>query len=94
MDEGGAARPSPAPRYIGLGCFMSFAGFFSGGMIGVLVGKLVGMARRCVPEPGLPVCDWHLFFLVGGVLSAISLPVVVLWRLRQSVSSAEHSDRG
>ena len=92
MDAGGTARPSQAPRYIGIGCFMAFAGFFSGGMIGVLVGKFVGMVRRCVPEPGLPVCDWHLFFLAGGVLSAISLPVLVLWRLRQSASAAEHSD--
>ena len=94
MDEGGTARPSQAPRYIGIGCFMVFAGFFSGGMIGVLVGKLVGFVRRCVPEPGLPVCDWHLFFFAGGLLSAISLPVLVLWRLRQSASLPEHSDRG
>jgi hypothetical protein len=63
---------------------MAVAGFFSGAMIGVLIGKLVGIARRCTPEPGLPVCDWHLFALAGGVLGAVSLPMLVLWRLRQS----------
>ena len=94
MGAGGAERPSRAPRYIGIGCFMAFAGFFSGGMIGVLIGKFVGMARRCVPEPGLPVCDWHLFFFAGGLLSAISLPMLVLWRLRRSAPPAEQSDRG
>ena len=72
---------------------MSVAGFFSGAMVGVLIGKFVGMARRCVPEPGLPVCDWHLFAFFGGLLGAISLPVLVLWRLRQT-GPAEHSDRG
>ena len=94
MDDGRAAPPSRAPRYIGAGCFMTVAGFFSGAMIGVLVGKLVGIVRRCVPDPGLPVCDWHLFAAAGGLLGAVSLPVLVLWRLRQSVPPAEHSDRG
>ena len=72
---------------------MMVAGFFSGGMIGVLVGKLVGMVRRCTPEPGLPVCDWHLFAFAGGVLGMLSLPTLVLWRLRQSGADAEHSVR-
>ena len=94
MDDGGAARPSQAPRYIGIGCFMAFAGFFSGGMIGVLIGKFVGMARRCVPDPGLPVCDWHIFFFAGGLSSAILLPALVLWRIRRSAPAAEHSERG
>ena len=84
---------SRAPRFIGVGCFMMVAGFFSGGMIGVLIGKLVGIARKCTPEPGLPVCDWHLFALAGGVVGMLSLPTLVLWRLRQSGAGAEHSVR-
>jgi hypothetical protein len=94
MVEPGAEQPAGAGRYIGIGCFMMVAGFFSGGMIGVFLGKLVGMARRCVPDPGLPVCDWHVFFFAGGLFSAVALPAVVLWRLRQSAPAAEHSDRG
>ena len=85
-------EPAKAPRFIGIGCFMTVVGFFSGAMIGVLVGKFVGMARRCVPDPGLPVCDWHLFALAGGVVGMVSLPMLVLWRLRQS-SAVEHSVR-
>jgi hypothetical protein len=63
-------------------------------MIGVLVGKFVGMATRCTPDPGLPVCDWHIFAGAGGLLGAVSLPILVLWRLRQSVPPSEHFDRG
>ncbi len=72
---------------------MTIVGFFSGAMIGVLIGKFVGMARKCTPDPGLPVCDWHLFALAGGVVGMLSLPALVLWRLRQPVAGAEHSVR-
>jgi len=91
MAASAPASSSKAPRFAGIGCFMMVAGFFSGAMIGVLIGKLVGIARRCTPEPGLPVCDWHLFALAGGVLGLISLPTLVLWRLRQAGRDAEHS---
>jgi hypothetical protein len=73
---------------------MTGAGFFSGGMIGVLVGKVVGMARRCVPPEGLPACDWHWFMFVGGVVGAISLPSLTLWRLRRPAAPVNDQDRG
>ena len=70
-------------RNIGLGCFTFVIGGFSGGMIGVLLGKVVGGVRKCVPPEGLPACDWQLYWAVGAVLGALSLPILVLWRLRQ-----------
>ena len=89
-----ASRESMAPRYLGVGCLMFVAGFFSGGMIGVLAGKIVGMASKCVPAAGLPACDWHLFALGGGVLGAISLPTLTLRRLRRSAALENDPDRG
>ena len=62
--------------------------------MGVLVGKIVGMARRCVPPDGLPACDWHVFMLTGGVVGAISLPSLVLWRMRRPVVPVNDPDRG
>ena len=93
MGGGSSPQSSRAPVFIGLGCFMMVAGFFSGGMIGVLIGKLVGIIRRCTPEPGLPVCDWHLFAMAGGVLGMLSLPTLVLRRLRQPGVRDEHTLR-
>ena len=93
MDPVGA-RPSDAPRLIGVGCLMTVAGLFSGGMIGVLVAKFVGIARRCVPEEGLPACDWHLYALAGMIMGAASLPWLVVRRLRQPPAAGEHSERG
>ena len=68
-------------RRIGIGCFATFIGFWSGGMIGVLVGKVAGNVRRCVPIEGTPACDWYYFAAAGMILGAITLPVLVLRRL-------------
>jgi hypothetical protein len=70
-------------RRIGVGCFTAFAGFWSGGMVGVLVAKLVGGARRCTPPEGLPACDWYYYALGGMLLGAVTLPLLALRRLRQ-----------
>jgi len=36
-------------RNVGVGCVTMFAGFFSGGMVAVLVAKFVGSTRGCRP---------------------------------------------
>jgi hypothetical protein len=69
-------------------------GFFSGAMIFVLLAKVVGTLRKCVPEEGLPACDWHLFALAGGVLGAISLPVLAIGKLRAGERREGSRDAG
>jgi hypothetical protein len=94
-----AADISSAPggggaRYVGVGCLMAVAGLFSGGMIAVLAAKFVGLARGCTPPEGLPACDWHVYWLVGMVLGATTLPWLVIRRLRQSSAAPRNSERG
>jgi hypothetical protein len=79
LDTGADARA----RRLGVGCFTAFAGFWSGGMVGVLVAKVVGGVRRCTPPEGLPACDWYYYALGGMLLGAVSLPLLALRRLRQ-----------
>lgn len=50
-------------------------------MIAVLVGKIVGNVRGCVPAEGLPACDWYYYAAVGMILGATTLPILVLRRL-------------
>lgn len=80
------ADSAPLIRNIGVGCVTTVAGFFSGGMIAVFIGKIVGLAQRCVPEPGLPACNWWVYAGVGGVLGAVTLPVLALRRINRGRS--------
>jgi len=81
-----AERPqdiSPSTRYGCVGCLTFVAGGFGGGMISVLIAKIVGSARRCEPPEGLPACDWHVYAAVGMLIGAVTLPVLTLARLRR-----------
>ena len=70
-------------RNIGVGCLTAMAGFFSGGMIAVLVGKFVGSAQGCQPPEGLPACNWWVYAGIGALLGAVTLPVLALRRLNR-----------
>jgi hypothetical protein len=70
-------------RNLGVGCITIFAGFFSGGMIAVLIGKFVGSAQGCKPPEGLPACNWWVYAGVGAVIGALTLPVLALRRLNR-----------
>jgi hypothetical protein len=70
-------------RNIGVGCVTMFAGFFSGGMIAVMIAKLVGSVQGCKPAEGLPACNWWVYAGVGAVVGALTLPVLALMRLNR-----------
>ena len=70
-------------RNIGVGCMTTFAGFFSGGMVAVLIAKFVGSMQGCKPVEGLPACNWWVYAGVGAFLGAVTLPVLALRRLNR-----------
>ena len=77
--------------YIGVGCLTLVVGFFGGGMISVLIGKVVDGVTGCRPAEGLPVCAWWRYVLIGGGIGAVLLPVMALLRLRQGRRSSGDS---
>ena len=91
--------PSPEPltplerraRAIGLGCLMTFLGFFSMAMVGVLLSTVVAMATKTQACPDIPACNWYIYAGIGGVFGAVSLPVLVLRRLNRPVGDAPGS---
>ena len=78
-------RSELAARNVGVGCLTAIVGFFSGGMIAVLIGKFVGSAQGCQPPEGLPACNWWIYAGIGAVIGAMSLPFLALRRLNRAV---------
>jgi hypothetical protein len=74
----------PLARQLGIGCFMAFVGFFSGGMIGVLVSKGVAFFSKAPTCDGIPTCDWYIYMFVGGALGALTLPWLVVSAMRSA----------
>jgi hypothetical protein len=74
---------------------MLVAGLFGGGMVGVLVGKIVGWATHCAADPntGAP-CAWGMYWVYGAAAGTIMLPVVVLLLRRRGRAAARDSERG
>lgn len=75
-------------RNIGVGCFTTFIGFFGGGMISVLIAKIVSQALNEPQCEGLPTCNWLTWAARGGVVGMIILPTISVWRLKRG--DAEH----
>jgi len=78
------ARESRVARNIGVGCVTAVAGFFSGGMIGVLVAKIVGSVQACEPPQGVPACNWPVYAVIGMGVGVLTLPSLAMWRLTRS----------
>ncbi len=86
-------KPSVA-RQVGIGCFMAVVGFFAGGMVGVLVSKIVAFFTKAPKCDGIPTCDWYIYMFVGGLLAALTLPWLVVSAMRQPAPPpAEPTDR-
>ena len=79
----------PPPRgpaaYLGVGCLTAAAGLAGGGMLAVLVAKVVGAATQCTPtvENGAP-CNWDMYWTWGARIGVILLPAMALWRMWRS----------
>jgi hypothetical protein len=84
------AAPQPDPNdgiwpYLGVGCITFVSGFFGGGMIAVLIAKIVGAAQSCTPdkETGAP-CNWFTYAMIGALVGAVLFPTVATMLLRRS----------
>ena len=92
-EQGGDAEDRTA-RNIGVGCFTTFIGLWSGGMVAVLIGRLVEGMRGAPSCEGLPLCNWHVYAATGAVVGAVTLPLLVLTRLRRRDVRRDHISRG
>jgi hypothetical protein len=69
--------------YVGVGCLTAVIGRVGGGMIAVLLAKIVGAVRGCAPaETGAP-CEWTTYWTWGARAGLVLLPILALWRMRR-----------
>jgi hypothetical protein len=80
--------------YIGVGCLTLIIGFFGGGMIGMMVGKIVDGVTGCRPPEGLPVCTWWRYWWTGALSGAVLLPTVAVYRLRRGRARDDSNTNG
>jgi hypothetical protein len=80
------------PRYGCIGALLAVAGFFGGGMIGVAIGWFVTKATGCTPPEGFPICDIYRYWVPGMLIGMLTLPGIVIWRLRRAAATA-HTER-
>lgn len=93
--ERGPVSEAPAPgaesrvwAYLGVGCLTAIIGLVGGGMIAVLVAKIVGAVQGCLPdkESGAP-CNWDRYWTWGARIGLVTLPVMAIWRMRRKRST-------
>lgn len=82
-------------QYLGVGCLTAAGGFFGGGIIAVMLAKIVGAFTGCAPdnETGAP-CNWYYYAIAGALVGVVLLPSFAIIRLRQSRTDSRNSERG
>lgn len=71
-------------KFAAIGCVMGVAGFFSGAMVAVLVARFYSWTTHCQYDVELPACHWETFAGVGGLIGLVTLPGMILFRLRRT----------
>ncbi len=90
--EGAPLRVSTA-RKVAIGCFTAWLGLVSGAMVAALLSKLFAFVTKARECDGIPACNWYIWAGIGGVVGAVSLPIMVLWVLGKPAKDTK-SDRG
>jgi hypothetical protein len=95
LRDGEGAPEDTRPHYLGVGCISVVAGFAGGGMIAVLIAKIVGALLRCPAEKetGAP-CNWLTYAVYGAIAGAFILPTLTISLLRRGRRRAQHLERG
>jgi len=80
-------------RKIGIGCFTAWLGLVSGAMVAALLSKFAAFVTKSTACPDIPSCNWYVWAGVGGVIGAVTLPVLVLMKLGKPAKNS-NPDRG
>ena len=99
MAEGGSAEEvSGCWGRAGFGCAMVLGGWFGGGILAIMVLKILSFFTRVGNCSDLPVpCQWYKFAFAGAIIGAIVLPAGAAWQARRNKrrdTGTDQPDRG
>jgi hypothetical protein len=77
-DGNGAPHGVSTTRRVAIGCFTSWLGFVSGAMVAALLSKFTTFLTRAGECDGIPSCNWYIWAGIGGLIGAVTLPIMVL----------------
>jgi hypothetical protein len=67
-------------------------GLCSGAMVAALLSKFTGFLRHEPDCGGIPSCNWYIWAAVGGVIGAVTLPILVIWTLSKTPKAGKTDD--
>jgi hypothetical protein len=74
-------------RRLAIGCFTAWLGFVSGAMVAALLSKFTAFVTKTNNCDGIPSCNWYIWAGIGGVIGAITLPMLVMIVLGKPVKA-------
>jgi len=75
---GGVPQRVSMRRRVAIGCFTSWLGFVSGAMVAALLSKFTTFITKAAQCNGIPSCNWYIWAGIGGLIGAVTLPLLVL----------------
>ena len=86
-NRSGVPQPVSMARKVAIGCFTSWLGFVSGAMVAALLSKFAAFVTKARDCDGIPACNWYIWAGIGGLVGAVTLPILVLWVLGKPAKS-------
>lgn len=82
-------------EYFGVGCVSAVVGLVGGGMIAVLIAKIVGGLTRCAADKdtGAP-CGWNDYWTWGARIGFVLVPILSIWLFRRGRARAHNKPQG
>ncbi len=94
--EGGRSKAEPprvsTTRKFAIGCFTMWLGLCSGAMVAALLSKFTAFMTKAPDCGGIPSCNWYIWAAYGGVIGAVTLPVLVIWTLSKPPKQGKTDD--
>ena len=76
--DGSVAQGVSTKRRVASGCYTAWLGFVSGAMVAALLSKFATFLTKATECDGIPSCNWYIWAGIGGLIGAVTLPLLVL----------------